>query len=114
MKKERVRNTFEGEVVSPVSVRFLGEEWDIPETDIAPGTPVEVDVEFGAVDLMDERKDGNTEGQVYFILYKGDRYHLTVKTASGELLYADTQDIWDKDDMVGIKILPEDIKLRVK
>ena len=114
MKKERVRNTFEGEVVSPASVRFLDEEWDIPETDIPAGTPVEVDVEFGAVDLMDDREDGNTEGQVYFILYKGDRYHLTVKTASGGLLYVDTQDIWDKDDLVGVRILPEDIKLRRK
>ena len=114
MKKERVRNTLEGEVVSPTSVRFLGAEWDIPETDIPAGTPVEVDVEFGAVDLMDNREDGNTEGQVYFILYKGDRYHLTVKTESGELIYVDTQDIWDKDDLVGVKILPEDIKLRRK
>ena len=114
MKKERVRNTFEGEVVSPTSVRFLDSEWDIPETDIPAGTPVEVDVEFGAVDLMDNREDGNTEGQVYFILYKGDRYHLTVKTDSGELIYVDTQDIWDKDDLVGVKILPEDIKLRRK
>ena len=114
MKKERVRNTFEGEVVSPTAVRFLGGEWKIPETDIAPGTPVEADVEFGAVELMDDREDGGTEGQVYFILYKGDRYHLTVKTASGELLYVDTQDIWDKDDLVGVKILPADIKLRRK
>ena len=114
MKKERVRNTLEGEVVSPTSVRFLDAEWDIPETDIPAGTPVEVDVEFGAVDLMDNREDGNTEGQVYFILYKGDRYHLTVKTESGELIYVDTQDIWDKDDLVGVKILPEDIKLRRK
>ena len=89
MKKERVRNTLEGEVVSPTSVRFLDAEWDIPETDIPAGTPVEVDVEFGAVDLMDNREDGNTEGQVYFILYKGDRYHLTVKTESGELIYVE-------------------------
>ena len=46
-----------------------------------------------------------------FILYMGNHYHLTVKTECGENIWVDTNDIWDKGDFVGIKILPENIKL---
>ena len=53
--------------------------------------------------------DGVTSGEVWFILYKGDHYHLTVKTESGEYLYVDTDDIWDKGDLAGISIQPGDI-----
>ena len=58
---------------------------------------------------MDHEEEGTASGEVWFILYKGDHYHLTVKTESGEFVYVDTQDIWDKGDLVGIRILPEDI-----
>ena len=41
----------------------------------------------------------------------GDHYHLTIKTESGDKIWVDTNDIWDKNDFVGIKILPKDICL---
>ena len=111
MKKERVCNTFEGEVVSADRVSFLGEEWEIAPTSLEPGTKVKVEVPFGDVDLQDNREDGTIEGEVYFILYKGDRYHLTIRTSEDYFLYVDTQDIWDKGDLVGVKIDPKDIKI---
>jgi spermidine/putrescine transport system ATP-binding protein len=51
------------------------------------------------------------EGEVYFILYKGDRYHITVRTTKGDFIYVDTNDIWDKGDLLGVKIAPKNIKI---
>ena len=63
------------------------------------------------MDLLDHEDEADTTGNVVFILYMGNHYHLTVKTECGENIWVDTNDIWDKGDFVGIKILPEDIKL---
>ena len=60
---------------------------------------------------MCREEEADTTGNVVFILYMGNHYHLTVKTESGENIWVDTNDIWDKGDFVGIKILPEDIRL---
>ena len=37
--------------------------------------------------------------------------HLTIRTESGEKIWVDTNDVWDKNDLVGINILPKDIAL---
>jgi len=112
MKKERGSNVFEGEMVSEDKVKFLGAEWDCkPRKDIEAGDKVEVEVNFSKVDLIDHPEDGTLEGEVYFLLYKGDHYHLTVRTAHREYIWVDTNDIWDKGDLVGINIAPKDIKI---
>ena len=51
------------------------------------------------------------EGDVHFIIYKGDHYHLTILTDNGDHIWVDTTDIWDKGDLVGINIAPADIKI---
>jgi spermidine/putrescine transport system ATP-binding protein len=51
---------------------------------------------------------------VHFLLYKADHYHLTVRTDDGDSLWVDTNDIWDKGDLVGIDIAPEGIKLKAR
>ena len=71
-----------------------------------------VEVPFDKVDLLDNEEEGESYGNVIFILYKGDHYHLTIATPEGEKVWVDTNDIWDKNDQVGIHILPEDIHLR--
>lgn len=48
---------------------------------------------------------------VHFILYKGNHYHLTVVADDGTHVYVDTDDIWDKGDLVGINIKAKDIKI---
>ena len=50
-------------------------------------------------------------GEVEFILYKGNHYHLTVLTDSGEKIYVDTNDIWDKGDIVGISVDISDLHI---
>ena len=68
-------------------------------------------IAFGKVDLLDHEDEAVTTGNVDFILYKGNHYHLTIKTESGEKIWVDTNDVWDKNDFVGIRIAPKDIQI---
>ena len=112
MHKERTRNVFEGEVVSETKVYFLGEEWECePQTQFAAGEKVKVEVDFSKVELIDHPEEGFIAGEVYFLLYKGDHYHLTIRTDDRDYVWVDTNDIWDKGDLVGINIAPKDIKI---
>ncbi|MBR4994466.1 MAG: polyamine ABC transporter ATP-binding protein [Alistipes sp.] len=113
MHKERVCNTFEGKMIDATHVEILGTQFLCSEQpNVVEGESVKVDVAFGKVELMDNKEDGQQVGDVRFILYKGDHYHLTVRTAEGENIYVDTTDVWDDGDIVGIKIQPEDIVIR--
>ena len=117
MKKERLCNTFEGEVLEDNRVRFLDEEWGIPERvaeRFEVGEEVEVEVDFNRVNLQDDEEDGVLCGEVYFILYKGDHYHLTVRTDDGDDIFVDTNDVWDDGDRVGIRVAPSYIRLYKK
>ncbi len=114
MKKERLCNTFEGEMLEDNKVEFLGEEWAVPERvaqRFQPGDKVNVNVNFENINLQDDEEDGVLTGEVHFILYKGDHYHLTIRTDDGDDIYVDTNDVWDDGDRVGIRIAPSYIRL---
>ena len=112
MKKERVVNTFEGEIVDETHVKFLEEIFECKSQDkFAAGEKVTVEVNFSKVELIDHPEEGMLAGEVHFLLYKGDHYHLTIETDDGDHLWVDTNDIWDKGDLVGINIAPRDIKI---
>ncbi len=111
MKKERSFNTFRGTVTGKGKVEFLDGEFECDTEGFEDGDEVIATVRFEKVDLLDYDDNAPVSGNVVSILYKGDHYHLTVKTESGENVWVDTNDIWDKNDSVGIKILPKDIKL---
>ena len=112
MKKERVINRFEGEIVDETHVKFLDETFECkPHDKFEAGEKVNVEVKFSRVELIDHPEEGMLSGEVHFLLYKGDHYHLTIKTDYGDKLWVDTNDIWDKGDLVGINIAPKDIKI---
>ena len=75
------------------------------------GAEVRVEVDFDRVILLDNEEDGSLTGEVRFILYKGDHYHLTVLSDWDEDVFVDTDDVWDDGDRVGIAILPDAIRL---
>ena len=117
MRKERLCNTFDGKVLKDNQVEFLGATWDLSDRvaeRFEPGDEVEVEVDFNHVNLQDDEDEGTLQGEVYFILYKGDHYHLQVRTDDGDDLFVDTNDIWDDGDRVGIKIAPSWIRLYKK
>ena len=112
MKKERTCNTFEGKLLDETHVEFLGCSFECsPVHDIRPETPVKVEVDFQNVILEDNEEDGRLTGEVKFILYKGNHYHLTVFTDWDEDIFVDTNDVWDDGDRVGIRIAPENIRI---
>ena len=112
MHKERTCNTFEGEIVDESHVRFLENTFECPEGHgLEAGDKVKVEVTFASVELIDHPEEGMLAGEVHFLLYKGDHYHLTILTDDGDHLWVDTNDVWDKGDLVGINIAPKDIKL---
>jgi spermidine/putrescine transport system ATP-binding protein len=112
MAKERTCNCFEGEVIDSTHVKILDTSFVCNDLgDVKGGEKVNVKVNFDKVELMDNKEDGTLVGDVRFILYKGDHYHLTVRTESGDNIYVDTHDVWDDRDVVGVRILPEDMTI---
>ncbi|MCQ2168710.1 MAG: ABC transporter ATP-binding protein [Bacteroidales bacterium] len=111
MRKERTCNTFDAVVTDASHVEFLGASFECDATGFEPGSRVKAEVDFDKIELMDHREEGAIGGEVHFILYKGDHYHLTVLTEGRGHVYVDTQDIWDKGDLVGINISPSHIKI---
>ena len=112
MKKERTCNTFEGKLIDATHVEFLGYTFECAEVqDIEPGSSVLIEIDFRNVILEDNEEDGHLTGEVKFILYKGNHYHLTVFTDWDEDIFVDTTDVWDDGDRVGITIAPENIRI---
>jgi spermidine/putrescine transport system ATP-binding protein len=112
MKKERICNTFKGEIIDNQHVRFLDTVFRCDEAgSLEEGADVKVLVDFGNVTLFDNEEEGALRGVVSFILYKGNYYHLTISTGENEHIFVDTNDIWDDGDRVGISISPEAIHL---
>ena len=96
-------------------VEFLGCNFEcLPVQGIEPGSSVQVEVDFQDVILEDNEEDGRLTGEVKFILYKGNHYHLTVFTDWDEDIFVDTNDVWDDGDRVGIIIAPENVRIRNK
>ena len=113
MHKERVTNSFEGKMIDATHVEILGTELVCNEQpDVEGGEAVVVEVDFDKIELMDNKEDGMLVGDVRFILYKGDHYHLTVRTESGDNIYVDTHDVWDDRDIVGVKIQSDDMRIK--
>jgi spermidine/putrescine transport system ATP-binding protein len=115
MRKERTENHVEGTLVDATHVEILGETFECDAVEgIEAGDSVDVAFDFGAVELTDDPDDGMSWGTIRFILYKGDRYHLTIRTDEGEDIYVDTHDVWEDLDEVGINILPSALRITKK
>ena len=122
MKKERTTNTFEAKLTGNGCIEFLGCEYSegIPadvQTAISKAEKegkdsINISIDFDKIELFDNEKEGTFTGDICFILYKGDHYHLTIDTDWGEKIYVDTQDVWDLGDHVAITIPANGIKVK--
>ena len=122
MKKERTTNTFEAKLCGNGAIEFLGCEYHegIPAQVQAAISKAEkegkenilVNIDFDKIELFDNEEEGIFTGDICFILYKGDHYHLTIDTDWGEKLYVDTQDVWDLGDHVAITIPASGIQVK--
>ena len=112
MRKERTENCVEGKLIDATHVEILGETFECEAVeDIENGAEVDVHFGFSDVELTDDPDDGISWGTIRFILYKGDRYHLTIRTEDDDDVYVDTRDVWEDLDEVGIKIAPSALRI---
>ena len=120
MKKDHTTNVFEAKVNGDGIIEFLGCEFkkEIPanlkeniHTNEQGKNVITVSVPFDKIELFDNEEEGTFTGDISFILYKGDHYHLTIDTDWGEKLYVDTQDVWDLGDHVAITIPASGIEI---
>lgn len=115
MHKERTCNELEAAMVDETHVEFLGCTFECPRVDMSDASRdwghVKVEVDFDKIILQDNAEDGMLTGEVNFILYKGNHYHLTVCSDWDENVFVDTNDVWDDGDHVGITIPADAIRV---
>lgn len=112
MKKERTCNTLDGKLADETHVEVPGCTIEChPVSHIEPGSEVKVEIDFDGFILEDNEEDGTLTGEVDFILYKGNHYHLTVRTDWNEDIYVDTTDVWDDGDHVGIHVSKDKMRI---
>ena len=121
MKKERTTNTFEAKLTGNGCIEFLGCEYSegipadvqaaISKAEKEGKDSINISIDFDKIELFDNEEEGTFTGDICFILYKGDHYHLTIDTDWGEKIYVDTQDVWDLGDHVAITIPANGIKV---
>ena len=104
-------NTIDATVIDATHVFMLGASFETQLHTLSKGTRVKVAVDFDKVDMLDDPADGTAEGQIRNILYKGNHYFIDVKCSNGANIQADTNDVWEDWDMIGINIKPEDIRV---
>lgn len=113
MHKLCTTNETEAKVIDSNHLEIFGECFECLPLDAkySTGDQVRVAIDFDKMELQDNQEDGTLCGEVYFIIYKGNHYHLTVRLDSMEHILVDTDDIWDKGDLVGISIKKENIRI---
>ena len=86
-----------------------GEQLDLTDTDVT------VEVGFTDIEISDNADEGGAQGHIVSIIYKGDHYQVIVRTQENEEDYVlDTEDLWNENDLVSVKIAPEKIRLGLK
>ena len=136
MKKEFTSNVYDGVITKRNTVEFAEGEFECDVTQLYPGssldeegylitkkgekidlTGVAVKVEVGLkdIEIIDNETDGDSHGQIVSIIYKGDHYQIIVRTPEDEEDFViDTEDAWNENDKVSVKIPSEKIKLTLK
>ena len=136
MKKEFSSNKYDGYITKKNTVVFGDGEFDCNLTQLYPAshmdeegylvtaagekldlTDVDVTVEVGLsdIEISDNADEGGARGHIVSIIYKGDHYQLIVRTEENEEDYVfDTEDLWNENDYVSVKIKPEKIRLKLK
>ena len=135
MKRPISANVFEGYINKNNQVCFAEATWDCDVTTLLKDsrideegylvdtkgkrydlTDADVRVEFdmASVEISDNLEEGNIEGEIIEMLYKGDHYQLVVRTDEEDDFVVDTEWLWNEFDRVSIKINPAKIKLKLK
>ena len=112
MKKERLCNQLNAVCTDKNTVKFFGKSIECAGSELAErGDEVEIEIAFEDIILNDNEEEGLLQGSIKYILYKGDHYHLTIRTDDDQLIYANTNDIWDEGDRVGVSFVTGSVRI---
>ena len=84
-----------------------GAEYDLSDCE------VKVYVDLDKVIMDDKVDECDVKGQIIQLVYKGDHYQYLVRNESDDFI-VDSEWTWNEGDIVGIRINPENIKLKLK
>ncbi len=111
-------SAFECDITSLVKGSVLDDEGYVvgPDGTAYDFTDADVIARIGLdkIELLDDAEEGTVTGTVVSIIYKGDHYQLTIRTASDEDFVLDTEYTYDENDLVSLKVKPCDISLTLK
>ena len=136
MKKELTVNKYDGYITKKNTVAFGDGEFACDVTTLYPGshldeegylvtaggekldlTDTDVTVEVGLTDIeiSDNADEGGARGHIVSLIYKGDHYQYIVRTEENEEEYVFySEDLWNENDYVSVKIKPENIRMTLK
>ena len=85
-----------------------GKKYDLTDADVT------VNIDMADIEISDDQEAGNITGQIISMIYRGDHYQVIVRTEDGDDFVLDTEWMWNENDLVSIKINPDNIKLTLK
>ncbi len=85
-----------------------GKKYDLNDADVT------AEISLDKVEMIDGYDNGDTNGIIVNIVYKGDHYQAMVRTDDEEDFIVDTEYAWNENDLVSVKVQPCDIKLTLK
>lgn len=85
-----------------------GTRYDFTDAD------VRAEIALTDIEILDDDEAGTVSGEIVSIIYKGDHYQLTIRTENDEDFVLDTEYTYDENDLVGLRVKPQDIKLTLK
>ena len=85
-----------------------GKKYDLNDADVT------AEISLDKIEMIDGYDNGDTNGVIVNIVYKGDHYQVMVRTDDEEDFIVDTVYNWNEGDLVSVKVLPKDIKLTLK
>ena len=134
MEKEFTENTYDGYIDKNNMACFADGKFDCDVTQLIPNThldeegylvddkgvvydltdaDVKISVGLKAIEIIDNDVDGEVAGEIVSIIYKGDHYQVMIRTDEDEDFVVDTEWAWNEFDKVSVKILPEDIHMKL-
>lgn len=134
MKKEFTSNVYNGYIDKNNNVIFANGKFECEVTQLIPGSKlddegylvgpdgivydlydadVKVNVDLKAIEIIDNDEDGTVAGEIVSIIYKGDHYQVIIRTDEDEDFVVDTEYTWNEFDKVSVKILPENIHMKL-
>lgn len=135
MKREISTNAFTGYINNSNKLCFAEATWDCDVTSLLPESKldeegylvdakgkkydlkdcdVSVEIDMADVEISDNLDEGNINGTIIEMVYKGDHYQLVVRTEDEDDFVIDTEWTWNINDTVSIKVDPKKIKLKLK